>query len=423
LYRKTTLGNGVRILTETLPHFYSVSAGIWCDIGSRDERSDEERGITHFIEHMFFKGTRRRNALDIAKEFDAIGGYANAFTSKEQLCLHARVLDRHLPKVVEILQDLFLNSVFEPDEIERERQVILQEINMIEDTPDDYVHILFQDLFWRSHPLGHPVYGAEGSVSRIRREQIVRYLPRALGSESVVVAAAGNLGHQAFVDLVAPTFEGLVPAEPALPRTVPSSRAMVEAYNRELEQVHICLGGEACSLKDERRFAYNMLNVVLGGGMSSRLFQEVREKRGLAYAVYSFVSSYEDAGMFGVYAGVGPDRVEETLEVVREELARLAREPVSEEELFGAREYLKGSLYLGMENTDSRMTRLAKNELLFHRQIPFEEMERRLDEVTAEDMRKLMADLLERPDGLAAVLLGPVDSGKAPGSFRSVMRW
>ena len=406
MHQKTVLGNGVRVLTERIPHFHSVSTGIWVNVGSRDEQG-EERGITHFIEHMLFKGTTKRSAQDIARELDAVGGFVNAFTSKENVCFHAKVLHPHLPLVVDVLTDLFLNSVFAPVEIAREQQVIVQEIRMIEDTPDEYVHILFQEMFWKDNPLGFPIYGTAEAVESISRERILSYLSRMFQPERILVAAAGNLEHQQFLDLVAPTMETLNHPENLLGRQAPTDHYRVQSIPKDLEQVHICMGMRGPSQTDKHRFLCHLLNVVLGSSMSSRLFQEIREKRGLAYSIYSFVNSHEDTGIFGVYAGVAAEHVQETLDVIHEELSTLCKEPMPDAELQGAKEYLKGSMYLNSESTDSRMNRLAKNEFLFGRYIPFEEVEQKINQVTSAAVQHWFHEIYQ-PSQVALMLFGPV---------------
>ena len=408
MYQKTTLRNGIRILTEKMPYFHSISTGIWVSVGSRDEQSDE-RGITHFIEHMLFKGTQRRNAQDIAKELDAVGGFSNAFTSKEQVCFHAKVLDAHLPLVVDVLTDIFLNSVFDPREIEREQHVILQEIRMIEDTPDDYVHVLFQDEFWRDNPLGLPIYGSAESVESINREKILHYLSATFQPERIIISAAGNLDHDRFVDLVAPSMETLSYPQQALNRQKPQNHPLTRVISKDLEQVHICMGMKGASQVEEIRFACHLLNVILGSSMSSRLFQEIREKRGLAYSIYSYVTSHHDTGLMGIYAGVGPENVQETLKVIHEQLSELAANPIPEAELQAAKEYLRGSMYLNAESTDSRMNRLAKNEFLFGRYVPFEEVEERIKQVTSRQIQEWFGEVY-RPEHLAQLLYGPVEA-------------
>lgn len=407
MYQKTVLPNGVRVLTERIPHFHSVSTGIWVNVGSRDELS-EERGVTHFIEHMLFKGTEKRNARDIARELDAVGGFVNAFTSKEQVCFHAKVLHPHLPLVADVLTDIFLNSVFSPEEIAREQQVIVQEIRMIEDTPDEYIHVQFQEMFWQNNPLGLPIYGTAEAVEAIDRNRILQYISRMFQPERIVVAAAGNLEHQRFLDLVAPPLATLNHPQSPRRRQPPTDHYHTQLVPKDLEQVHLCLGIHGPSQSDENRFLCHLLNVVLGSSMSSRLFQEIRENRGLAYSVYSFVNSHEDTGMFGVYAGVAPEHVQETLAIIEEQLSGLLREPIPDAELSAAKEYLKGSMYLNAESTDSRMNRLAKNEFLFGRYVPFEEVEQRIDQVTAASVQEWFGDIYQ-PSRVALMVFGPLE--------------
>lgn len=407
MYQKTVLSNGIRILTERIPYVHSVATGIWVGAGSRDE-GENERGVTHFIEHMLFKGTQRRSALDIAKEFDSVGGFANAFTSKEQVCFHAKILDTHLPLVADILTDIFLNSVFAPEEIEREQQVILQEIRMIEDTPDEYVHILFQETFWKSNSLGLPIYGSSESVERLDRMRMLQYFSRAFRPDRIVVTAAGNLEHERFVDLMAPSLETLNHAGQPFLREKPVWHRHIGVISKDLEQVHLCLGFEGTSLVDENRLPCHLLNVILGSSMSSRLFQEIREKRGLAYSVYSFVNSHVDTGMLGIYAGIAPENVVETLKLLREQLAMLATHPIPDAELNAAKEYLRGSMYLNAESTDSRMNRLAKNEVLFGRHISFEEVEHNIMKVTPEAVLAWFREAYH-PSRISLMLFGPVD--------------
>ncbi len=409
MYHKEVLPNGVRILTERVPHFHSVSMGIWVNVGSRDELN-RERGITHFIEHMLFKGTQKRSAREIAKELDSVGGFVNAFTSKEQVCFHAKVLHPHLPLVVDVLTDIFLNSVFAPVEITREQQVITQEIRMIEDTPDEYVHILFQQMFWKDNPLGAPIYGTIEAVERIDRECILQYLSRMFQPDRIVVAAAGNLDHRRFMDLVAPVMGALNHPKHTLVRQKPAVCPGILPVPKDLEQVHLCLGMRGPCQSEESRFLCHLLNVVLGSSMSSRLFQEVRENRGLAYSIYSFINSHEDTGLFGIYAGIAEEHVLETLDIIRGQLSILLKECIPEAELKAAKEYLKGNMYLNAESTDSRMNRLAKNEFLFGRYVPYEEVEESIDRVTSDAVQKWFEDLYQ-PSQAALILFGPVEQG------------
>ncbi|MGD8382716.1 MAG: pitrilysin family protein [Syntrophobacterales bacterium] len=407
MYNKTVLDNGMRVVTERIPHLHSVSMGIWLNVGSRDEQEDES-GLTHFIEHMLFKGTQKRSALEIAKQLDAVGGMSNAFTSKENTCFHAKVLDTHLPLVVEILSDIFLQSVFDQIEVDREREVILQEINMVEDTPDEYVHILFNQNFWDGNPLGRPIFGNVRTVQSFTREMILGYLSRGYHPDRIVLTAAGNVDHQEFLELVGPAFSSIERHGHNFHRTPPRANSRVDLYHRDIEQIHLCLGTQGTSLLEKERYCCSILNVILGGSMSSRLFQEVRERRGLAYSIYSFVSSHTDAGLMGVYGAVRPDNIKETLELIRQELTRFKREPISATELRAAKEHIKGGIYLAAENTDNRMSRLAKNEIIFDRFVPYEEIEAGLEQVTVEDVQALAQQIFQ-PEVMSLVLLGQVN--------------
>lgn len=389
--------------------------GIWLNVGSRDEQ-DNESGLTHFIEHMLFKGTEKRSAQEIAKQLDAVGGMSNAFTSKENTCFHAKVLDTHLPLVVEILSDIFLHSVFDHAEVEREREVILQEINMVEDSPDEYVHILFHQTFWDGNPLARPIFGSIQTVQSFTRDMILGYLNRGYHPDRIVLSAAGNVNHKEFLELVEPAFSNIERHPHTLNRKAPKINSSVDLYPRDLEQIHLCLGARGTSLVEKKRYSCSILNVILGGSMSSRLFQEVRERRGLAYSIYSFLSSHTDAGMVGVYGAVRPDNIEETLDLIRHELRRFKDEPISDTELRAAKEHIKGGIYLAAENTDNRMSRLAKNEIIFERFVPYEEIEAGLEKVTVEDVQGLAQELF-RPEVMSLALLGQVDGLKVDRTF------
>ncbi len=384
-----------------------MSVGIWVDAGSRDEES-EESGITHFIEHMLFKGTTKRSALQIAKEFDAIGGLSNAFTSKEHTCFHAKVIDYHLPLVIDILSDIFLNSKFDEEEMNRERAVILQEICMVEDTPDDYIHILLSEHFWGDHSLGRPIYGYRETVESFDKEKILRYMKKHYHPGRIVIAAAGNVEHDGLIELVENSFGSLAKNPNSYKRSKPIPRPDIHCTTKELEQTHLCVATETCSLVDRERYLCGIFNIILGGSMSSRLFQEVREKRGLAYSVYSFVSMHSDTGMLGIYAGVQKDKLNAALEAIRETIKDLKTNPVNEEELKLAKDHIKGNMYLNAESSDSRMSRLAKNEILYNRLVPFEEIEENLEAVTASEIQDWVNKVFEA-DNLALEILGPVN--------------
>ncbi|MFZ5571953.1 MAG: M16 family metallopeptidase [Thermodesulfobacteriota bacterium] len=403
---KTVIDNGVRILTKTFPHVHSVSMGVWVNVGARDE-SAEESGLSHLIEHMIFKGTAKRTAYQIAKEFDAIGGQTNAFTSMELTCYHARVMDSHLATMVDILSDIFLHSEFDQKEVERERAVILQEIGMVEDTPEEHVHTLLGNSFWGDNPLGRSILGTRENVRGFSAETIRDFFNRNYQPDRIVISAAGNLTHDHFVDLVGGTFESVRPGNGFPERLAPQPKAATAVHRRELEQVHLCLGTPGLSTTDSRRYALSLLNTILGGNMSSRLFQEIREQRGLAYAVYSYICSHADTGMFGVYAGVAPENTFAAVELILEALRRMRREPVGEAELQDAKEYTKGGVLLSAESMDNQMVRIAQNEINFGRDIPLPELIDKISSVTVEEVHQAAQQLLESGK-IALTMLGPV---------------
>lgn len=405
MHKKTVLQNGVRILTERLDHFRSVSFGIWIGVGSRDE-TVEENGISHFVEHMIFKGTRSRNSHQIAIELDAIGGLSNAFTSSEYTCFHSRVLDKHLATLVDILSDIFLRSTFDPTELDRERQVILQEISMLEDTPDEHIHVLFSNLHWMNHPLGMSVLGTPDSVSSIGREDILGHMRKFYTPEQILLVAAGNVDHQTLVDKLRPLFEQIQPSDKAPARTSPNYYAGTSCFHKDLEQVHVCLGGLGPTLSSQKRFAGAVLNIILGGNMSSRLFQEIREKRGIAYSIFSFLASYIDAGLLGVYLATEPKNVNRSLEIIRKEIGRIQKGDISESELAATKEHIIGGILLGSESTDSRMMRLAKNEYVYGRYISHDEVISVIEKVRLEEVVDVARESFQN-DRVSLVTLGP----------------
>ncbi len=408
---KTILENGIRILTRKMPHVRSVSMGVWVNVGARDETS-AENGLSHFIEHMIFKGTTKRTAFEIAKEFDAIGGNTNAFTSMEYTCYHAKVMDTHLEIMTDILSDIFLNSVFDPKEIEKERPVIFQEVGMVEDSPEEYVHLLSGRAYWGDNPLGQSVLGTRENIVRFDAETIIEFFHRLYQPERIVISASGNLDHDRFVDLVGPAFESVRPGNGFPERLTPTGCSRVDVHYKELEQVHICMGTKGISITDPRRYAFSLINTILGGNMSSRLFQEIRERRGLAYAVYSFISSYVDTGIFGAYAGVDPKNVIETIELILKEMRKLKRRRVDKIELHNAKEYTKGSLLLASESVDNQMVRLAQNEIHFGRYVPLHEVVDKIEAVTVDDIFDLGESLFQK-NQLALTILGPVKDKKS----------
>ena len=407
---KTVLKNGIRILTKTMPYTRSVSMGVWVNVGARDEDLSES-GLSHFIEHMIFKGTRRRSAFQIAKEFDAIGGHTNAFTTMENTCYHAKVMDTHTATMIDILSDIFLNSIFDPSEIEKERPVILQEIGMVEDSPDEYVHLLSGRNFWGDSPLGRSILGSPENIIRFDADLIKKFFHRLYQPDRIVISVAGNVEHTSIIDRVGPAFESIRPGNAIAKRLAPQCQSLVDLNYRELEQVHVCLGAPGLSITDPRRYAYSLLNTILGGNMSSRLFQEIREKRGLAYTVYSFITSHVDTGMFGTYFAVDPRRALETTELVLHEIQKLSAENVAVAELQGAKEYTKGSLLLASESNDNQMVRGAQNEIIFKRDIPLQEVIEKVEAVTAAEILDLAKHLFEK-EKMVLTTLGPVQDKK-----------
>lgn len=403
---KTTLENGVRILTEKMPHSRSVSMGVWVSVGARDERASEG-GLCHFIEHMIFKGTRKRSAFQIAKEFDSIGGYSNAFTAMENTCYHAKVLDSHLETMVDILTDIFLNSVFDTHEVEKERPIIFQEIGMLEDSPDEYLHLLAGQTFWGDHPLGRSILGTRENIQNLGAEKIKAFFRRLYQPDRMIISAAGNVEHGRLVDLVGPLFETLERHNGLPARHKPRQHSRINVCFRELEQTHICVASRGLPITDPERYKFSLLNTIFGGNMSSRLFQEIRERRGLAYSVYSFSNSYFDSGMSGASAGVDPVNAHESARVILEQMRRMAAEPVSSPELQAAKEYTKGNLLLATESNDNQMVRLAQNEFHFGREVPLSEVVSKIEAVTAADILDLARHLFKAGEN-AITIVGPV---------------
>ena len=408
---KTRLKNGIRILSLKMPHTRSVSMGVWVNVGARDEKPAES-GLSHFIEHMIFKGTRRRSAYQIAREFDAIGGHTNAFTTMENTCYHGKVMDTHLDTMVDILSDIFLNSVFDPLEIEKERPVILQEIKMVKESPDEYVHLLSGKNFWGDNPLGRSILGRQENIIQFDADQIKNYFHRLYQPDRIVVSVAGNVDHHHITDRLGPAFESIEPGTAISERVTPQSHGLVNVNHQDLEQVHICLSTPGLAIKDPRRYTCSLLNTILGGNMSSRLFQEIREKRGLAYTVYSFMMSHVDTGMCGIYLAVDPAKALETIALVLSELDKLGSTPVSPAELKGAVEYTKGSLLLASESNENQMVRSAQNEIHFEHDITLNEVIKQVESVTAADILELSQSIFVR-NKMGLTLLGPVQDKKA----------
>src|SRR5438874_3921185 len=409
---REVLDTGLRLITESMPHVRSVSIGVWLMRGSRHE-TNEQGGIAHFVEHMLFKGTATRTAEDIAQTIDSIGGQLDAFTAKEYASYYIKVLDEHLPLAVDLLSDIVMNPRFSEDELEREKKVILEEIKMVEDTPDDLVHELFTQHFWEGHPLGRPILGTKETVESFTPDVLREYFVAAYAAPNLIVSAAGNIDHAQVRELVNRAFQNLPRSAPQYSDAVPRVVPQVVVRSKELEQSHLCLGTGSYPQNHDDRYVSYIMNTVLGGSMSSRLFQNVREKRGLAYAVFSGLSAYRDAGSMTIYAGCANDAIGELIDVVVVELRRLKDEPFPESELRRAKDHLKGSLMLNLESTSSRMSHLARQEIYFDRQFGLDETLEGVEKVTQDEVQRVARDLLK--DGaLAATVLGAVNGLEIP---------
>jgi predicted Zn-dependent peptidase len=394
MYRKTVLDNGIKVISEQVDHVRSVSIGVWVRCGSRYENEDIN-GTAHFIEHMLFKGTERRSAFDIASEIDSVGGIMNAFTGKELTAFYVKVPDYHLPLAIDLLADIFSHSLFDPQEIEKEKSVVQQEIHMVEDTPDEYIHDFFEKIFWDHHPLGLPVLGTKDSVQGFTRERLLEFFRGHYRGEHLVLTAAGRLGHEGLVELVRGAFGVMEGFQEGIQGRVPTPSSRRACIERDLGQAHLIIGTPAPSNVDARRFAGVLMNAILGGSMSSRLFQEIREKRGLAYAIRSYIVSYRDVGMLNIYVGTSQNRVMDVIGLILDELRRMQKEHLTDREMQLAKELIKGNLLLGLESTDNRMSKLATNEIYFGRHISFDEIVRHIDAVQKEDIRGLAAEMFD----------------------------
>ncbi|TKK81235.1 insulinase family protein [Herbidospora galbida] len=409
--RRTVLPGGLRVVTETMPTVRSVAVGAWVGIGSRDE-DPEHTGATHFLEHLLFKGTPTRDAMEISASIEGIGGEINAFTAKEYTCYYARVLDEDLPLAIDVLADVVTSSLITPDDVESERGVILEEIAMHDDDPSDVVHEAFSEQLYGDTPIGRPILGNEETINALTRDRIDEYYQRFYLPTHTVISVAGNVSHEHVVELVARAYEraGALggDAAPIPPRVggsgLPAHRG-VKVVDRPTEQANLVLGTTGVSRTDDRRFALGVLNAALGGGMSSRLFQEIREKRGLAYSAYSYTSQYADTGQFGVYVGCLPSKIDDVLKICRDEIGRVVSEGFTEEEILRGKGQMRGGLVLGLEDTGSRMSRIGKSELVYDQLMSVDEVLQRIDAVTADDIAEVAGDVLTRP--LTLAVIGP----------------
>src|ERR1700757_768928 len=403
--RRQKLPNGLTIITEQMQHIRSASIGVWLQTGSRDEDA-EWNGISHFIEHMVFKGTKHRTAEEIARQVDSIGGNMDAFTAKECICFNVKVLDEHVPTALDILSDLVLNPTFDTADIARERGVIMEEIKMDEDNPDYLVHEIFTQNFWKDHPLGKPILGTKETVRRFERDTLMGFYGGRFLGGNMIFSAAGNIDHDSFVAQVARHFESLPAGQSPASGAKPKTTARINLRNKKsLEQVQLCLGVPAPPVAHDSRYIVLVLNTLLGGGMSSRLFQTVREERGLAYAIYSDLNPYKDTGMLCVYVGTSSDRALQVIQLVTDEFRRLKQEPMPEDELRRAKDQLLGNIILSMESTGARMSNLARQEMYFDHFFGIDEVMQQVEEVTAEQTMTLARELFD-PEKIAVTMLG-----------------
>jgi predicted Zn-dependent peptidase len=406
-FRKAVLPNGVRLVAERMPTVKSVTIGIWVNVGSRDEDSPEA-GLSHFIEHMFFKGTRTRTATDISREIDALGGEMNAFTTRESTAFYVKVLDQQLRPAVALLADVFHHSRFESKEVEKEKQVVLEELRMVQDDPEDLVQDLHAQQAFGQHPLGRPILGDAGIIRSLRREQLLTYLARHYHPLQTVIAVAGNFQFREVLPLMEQFFGSFERSgSPRLNRWPPEVKGGLLIRQKPLEQAHLCLGMRGLALTHKDRYVAHVLSAVLGGSVSSRLFQEIREKRGLAYSIYSYLSSFSDAGMLTIYAATRPREAARVAGLIRREVRRLCSTAVARKELERAKNQMKGSLMLGLESSHSVMSKLAKDELFHGRRTTSDEMIAEIDRVSVDQVLRLSRELLDL-DNLCITALGPV---------------
>ncbi len=410
MFKKEHLKNGIRIVTEEIPYVNSVSIGIWVKVGSRYE-SIENNGISHFIEHMLFKGTKDRSAKEIANSIDKIGGQLNAFTSKECTCFYAKVLDSHFDIALDVLADMFFNSRFDQEEIDKERGVVIEEINMYEDSPEDLVHDLFSQAVWSGNPLGMSILGTEESLDNLNRDRILDYLNENYIPQNIVVSVVGNFKHADVVKKIGEYFEKAEPKKSSGANIIkPRFEPEYTLKNKVTEQVHLCMGFNGIDLKSTHFYPMLILNNVFGGAMSSRLFQKIREDKGLAYSVFSYPSSFEDCGLFSIYAGSKPGNLKSVAELIMEEINSVKDKGITEEELYDSKEQLKGSYILGLESTSGRMISIGKSELLLEKTYSPAEILEKIDKVDMESVNSIIKHIFDM-ENMGAAVIGALESG------------
>ncbi|MDH4230444.1 MAG: insulinase family protein [Nitrospirota bacterium] len=405
MFVKEYLENGIPVVMESFKNVRSVALGIWVKVGSRYE-TPAESGISHFLEHMFFKGTRRRSPKDIAVEIDTMGGDLNAFTSRENTAFYVKVLDEYLEKGVDLLSDIFVHSTFPEDELAKEKKIIKEEIKMVEDTPDDYIHDLFNQTVWGHEGLGQPILGRRDTIASFTRDDLMRHIGKYYGTRDIIISCAGKFQPARLLELLREHFGRLRRGSEPRKGLPPEFRHDVKVYSKDISEAHICIGAPSLAQTSEERYALFVLNTLLGGGVSSRLFQEIRENRGLAYSVYSYTSMYADAGLWGIYAGVSKKRIREVAEVIIQEMLSL-KDTLTEEELDKAKRHLKGNMILGLESTNSRMNNIARQEIYFGRYISPDEISRAVETVSLKQLKELSERLIMKKS-LSITAYGPL---------------
>jgi predicted Zn-dependent peptidase len=412
MYRKSVLPNGIRVISEAIPYVKSATLGIWAGTGSRNEQ-DHNHGVSHFIEHLMFKGTEKRTAKDIAETVDAVGGQLNAFTAKEYTCYYIKVLDNHLELGMDILSDMLLASKFDSQDINREREVVLEEVNMYEDSPDELVHDLYLGNIWPNHPLGRNILGSAEAIGQFDQALVKEYYHNFYTPDNIVIAAAGNLSHEVLEELAARYFGGMQGSRRQLAMTPPVLSQVRSIQNKDTEQVHLCLGTISVPQNSPDIYTLHILNNILGGGISSRLFQAIREERGLAYSVYSYQSNYSDCGLFTVYAGTRPSNVEQVIELILQNINELKAEGITAGELTKTKEQLKGNLLLGLESSSSRMSRMGKMEITMGKYTTLDEIVTKIEKVTLNDLQQALSTIFTA-DNLCFTALGPLSADSLP---------
>lgn len=418
MYRKDTLSNGIRVVSETLPKSRSVSIGVWVKVGSRHE-PPELGGVSHFIEHLFFKGTEKRTAKDIAIGMDSIGGEMNAFTSQETTTYYVKVVDEHLPIAIDLLSDILIGSRFDPIEMEKERKVILEEIKGVEDTPDDYIHELFTGTVWPDNSLGRPILGTKDTIRGLKHEDIISYIGSYYSPKEIVISVAGNFEHALLIDLLNTSFGTLSRTGIPKKEVTPAFAQDVVVKKKQLEQVQLCIGCKGLNYTHEDRFVISALNTVLGNSMSSRLFQEVREQNALAYSIYSYVLSYRDTGLLTIYAGTDPSNVLEVVRLVMKEVRKIKEEGITDAEERRVKNQIKGSLVLSLESSNSHMSRLARQEIYFGKYLSMDDIIRGVEKVTKEQVQRLAQQIFSR-DNISMTVLGPLTKADLPDSVLEI---